>query len=144
MKKKLKGHRFVDSIKVIQNETKMDGFFQLYERWNKSVDNGGEYLEVFIDEFNFQLCPDKHRRRVWKWPGQRAEPTFTIAGHTDSQQGALQDNAKPLTTRVAMNGFKAYQTLPLPAISPDASPVEHVWDMMGRRLHLPGNVDDLT
>ncbi|GFY33735.1 hypothetical protein TNCV_4594471 [Trichonephila clavipes] len=23
-------------------------------------------------------------------------------------------------------------------------PIEHVWDMMGRRLYLPGNVDDLA
>ncbi|GFX47733.1 transposable element Tc1 transposase [Trichonephila clavipes] len=27
---------------------------------------------------------------------------------------------------------------------PDPSPIEHVWDIMGRRLHLPGNVDDLA
>ncbi|GFV69237.1 transposable element Tcb1 transposase [Trichonephila clavipes] len=27
---------------------------------------------------------------------------------------------------------------------PDPSPIETVWDMMGRRLHLPGNVDDLS
>ncbi|GFU12938.1 transposable element Tc1 transposase [Trichonephila clavipes] len=37
-----------------------------------------------------------------------------------------------------MNCLAACQTLP----SPDLSPIEHVWDMMGRRLHLPGNVDD--
>ncbi|GFX97103.1 DUF4817 domain-containing protein [Trichonephila clavipes] len=37
----------------------------------------------------------------------------------------------------------AYQTLPWSARSPDPSPIKHVWDMMGRRLHLPGYVDDL-
>ncbi|GFT05603.1 transposable element Tcb1 transposase [Trichonephila clavipes] len=52
------------------------------------------------------------------------------------------DNAKHYTTRVAMNCLTAYQTLPCPVRSPDPSPIEHVWDMMGRRLHLPGNVDD--
>ncbi|GFW17175.1 transposable element Tcb1 transposase [Trichonephila clavipes] len=26
----------------------------------------------------------------------------------------------------------------------DLSPIEHVWDMMGRPLHLPENVDDLS
>ncbi|GFX70693.1 transposable element Tcb1 transposase [Trichonephila clavipes] len=36
------------------------------------------------------------------------------------------------------------QTLPCPARSPDLSPIEHVWDMKGRRLHLPGIVDDLA
>ncbi|GFU13005.1 transposable element Tcb1 transposase [Trichonephila clavipes] len=41
-----------------------------------------------------------------------------------------------------MNCLTAYKTLPWPARSPDTSPIEHVWDMMGRRLHLPGNIDD--
>ncbi|GFX56353.1 RNase H domain-containing protein [Trichonephila clavipes] len=54
-----------------------------------------------------------------------------------------QENAKPHTTRVAKNCLTAYQTLPWPASSPDPSPIEHVWDMMGRQLHLPGSVDDL-
>ncbi|GFX10315.1 hypothetical protein TNCV_1867101 [Trichonephila clavipes] len=36
---------------------------------------------------------------------------------------------------------QAYKTLPW---SPDHSPIEHVWDMVGRRLHLPGSVDDLA
>ncbi|GFX10449.1 transposable element Tc1 transposase [Trichonephila clavipes] len=43
-----------------------------------------------------------------------------------------------------MNCFAAYQTLPWPARSPDSSPIEHVRDMMGKQLHPPGNVDDLT
>ncbi|GFV47414.1 transposable element Tc1 transposase [Trichonephila clavipes] len=38
-----------------------------------------------------------------------------------------QDNAKPHTTRVAMNFLTAYQTLPWPS----RSPIEHFWDMMG-------------
>ncbi|GFX54110.1 transposable element Tcb1 transposase [Trichonephila clavipes] len=38
----------------------------------------------------------------------------------------------------------AYQTLPLSARSPDPSLIEPVWDIMGRRLHLPRNVDDLA
>ncbi|GFX43912.1 transposable element Tcb1 transposase [Trichonephila clavipes] len=43
-----------------------------------------------------------------------------------------------------MNYHTACQTLPWPARSPDLSPIEHALDMMGRRLHLPGNVHDLT
>ncbi|GFX13727.1 uncharacterized protein TNCV_599371 [Trichonephila clavipes] len=81
---------------------------------------------VFSDESGFQLCPDDHRRRVWRRPGPRADPAFTIARHTGPQLG------------------DAYQTLLWPARSPDTSPIEHVWDMMGRRLHLLGNVDNLT
>ncbi|GFX67079.1 transposable element Tc1 transposase [Trichonephila clavipes] len=47
-------------------------------------------------------------------------------------------------TRVVMNCLTACQTLPWSARSPDLTSIEHVWDMMGRWLHLPGNVDDLT
>ncbi|GFU26162.1 transposable element Tcb1 transposase [Trichonephila clavipes] len=43
-----------------------------------------------------------------------------------------------------MNGLTACQTLSWPAGSSYISPVAHVWDMMGRQLHLPGNVDDLV
>ncbi|GFU62468.1 transposable element Tc1 transposase [Trichonephila clavipes] len=55
-----------------------------------------------------------------------------------------KDNARPYTARVAMNYFTAFQTLHWSDILPDLSPVEHVQDMMGRQLHLPGNVDDLA
>ncbi|GFV92690.1 uncharacterized protein TNCV_1375401 [Trichonephila clavipes] len=54
------------------------------------------------------------------------------------------NNAKPHTACVAMKCLIAYQTLPWPARSPNLSAIEHVWDMMGRRLHLPGNADDLA
>ncbi|GFY22488.1 transposable element Tcb1 transposase [Trichonephila clavipes] len=43
-----------------------------------------------------------------------------------------------------MNCLTACQTLPWPARSPDLSSIEHVWDMMARRLNLSGNVDDLA
>ncbi|GFU67174.1 transposable element Tc1 transposase [Trichonephila clavipes] len=55
-----------------------------------------------------------------------------------------QDNARPHMACVAINSLTACQTLPWPARLPDLSPIEHVWDTMGRRLHLPGNVDDLV
>ncbi|GFV46668.1 transposable element Tc1 transposase [Trichonephila clavipes] len=42
-----------------------------------------------------------------------------------------QDNAKPYTTRVAVNCITAYQILTWPARSPDPSPIKHVWNMMG-------------
>ncbi|GFX32114.1 transposable element Tcb1 transposase [Trichonephila clavipes] len=54
-----------------------------------------------------------------------------------------QDNVRPRTARVAMNCLKACQTLPWPDSLTDLSLIEHVWDMIRRRLHLPWNVDDL-
>ncbi|GFX55797.1 transposable element Tc1 transposase [Trichonephila clavipes] len=55
-----------------------------------------------------------------------------------------QENARPHTARVAMNCLTACKTFHWPARSPGISPNEHVWDMMGRRRHLPKNVDDLA
>ncbi|GFU30447.1 HTH_Tnp_Tc3_2 domain-containing protein [Trichonephila clavipes] len=44
---------------------------------------------VFRDESCFQLRPDDNRRRVWRLPGQRADPAFTIAHHTGPQPGVM-------------------------------------------------------
>ncbi|GFU79149.1 hypothetical protein TNCV_2136721 [Trichonephila clavipes] len=43
-----------------------------------------------------------------------------------------------------MNYLKACQAHPWTARLPDLSRIEHVWDMIRRRLHLPWNVNDLT
>ncbi|CAH2009467.1 unnamed protein product [Acanthoscelides obtectus] len=53
-----------------------------------------------------------------------ADPTFQ------------QDNARPHVARVTID-FSQHNDvtlLPWPPRSPDLSPIEHVWDMMGRRL----------
>ncbi|GFV21348.1 transposable element Tc1 transposase [Trichonephila clavipes] len=104
-----------------------------------------------------------HRRRVWRRLID-ADPAFNIALHRGPQPRVMvwdaisfdsrpplypgltfqQDNSKPHTAHVVMNCLTAFQTLPLPATSPYLSPVEHVWDMMRQRLHVPGNFDDLT
>ncbi|GFY20693.1 hypothetical protein TNCV_1119271 [Trichonephila clavipes] len=76
---------------------------------------------VFSDESRFQLCSDDHRRRVWRRPAQRADPDFTTVCHADP--------------------FSRHER---PARIPDLSPIEHVLDMMGKRLHLPWNADDLA
>ncbi|GFT86354.1 hypothetical protein TNCV_3258761 [Trichonephila clavipes] len=39
----------------------------------------GIKLTGVSDESRFQLCPDDRRIRVWRHPGQHADPTFTIA-----------------------------------------------------------------
>ena len=42
--------------------------------WN-GVDWG---RKAFSDESRFHLCPDYHRRHVWKHPGQRADPALLV------------------------------------------------------------------
>ncbi|GFV64157.1 transposable element Tc1 transposase [Trichonephila clavipes] len=107
---------------------------------------------VLSDEFRFQLCPDDRRSRVRRRPGQRTEP-FTVPRPIGPQPRVMiwvprayfsEDKARPHTARVAMNCLKACQTVLWPSRSPDLSTIQPVWDMMGRRLHLPGNEDYLT
>ncbi|UYV84811.1 hypothetical protein LAZ67_X003588, partial [Cordylochernes scorpioides] len=55
-----------------------------------------------------------------------------------------QDNARPHTASVTMDCLQSCRTLPWPARSPDFSPIEHIWDVMGRRLQPSRNVDYLA
>jgi hypothetical protein len=51
-----------------------------------------------------------------------------------------QDNVRPHVARVVRDYLTQQNVdfLPCPAVSPDCSPIEHVWDEMERRLrHLP-------
>lgn len=45
-----------------------------------------------------------------------------------------QDNARPHTARIVMAELDAIEVLPWPARSPDLSPIEQLWDEVGRRL----------
>ncbi|UYV85123.1 hypothetical protein LAZ67_X004632 [Cordylochernes scorpioides] len=57
-----------------------------------------------------------------------------------------QDNARPHTARISQQALQDVQMLPRPPYSPDLSPIEHVWDIIGRRLHAlpqPRSEDEL-
>ncbi|GFY07984.1 BACK domain-containing protein [Trichonephila clavipes] len=54
-----------------------------------------------------------------------------------------QDNARPHTARVAQDFLRHFQNFPLPARSPDSSPVEHVWDQLKRQMPSCHYVHDL-
>ena len=65
------------------------------------------------------------------------------------QRGAVmlqQDNARPHVARVVTDFLRQQNvnTLPWSAVSPDLSPIEHLWDEMERRLpNLPLTLNQL-
>ncbi|GFX59955.1 transposable element Tc1 transposase [Trichonephila clavipes] len=54
-----------------------------------------------------------------------------------------QDNARPHAARVAQDFLRHFQTLPLPARSPDFSHVEYVWDQLKPQMPSCHSVRDL-
>ncbi|GFT53549.1 transposable element Tcb2 transposase [Trichonephila clavipes] len=55
-----------------------------------------------------------------------------------------QDNARPHTARLSQKCLQGYEVLPWPARSPDLSPIEHVWDALGRQLQPSRDTGELT
>ncbi|UYV70217.1 hypothetical protein LAZ67_7002221 [Cordylochernes scorpioides] len=93
------------------------------------------------DESRFLLCPDDRRKHVWRRPGQRVDPSLTVEHHTGPQQGGMVWGAISFESRnplVVIPGTLTTQR------SPDLSPIEHIRDVMGRRLQPSPNVDYLA
>ncbi|UYV65232.1 hypothetical protein LAZ67_3003662 [Cordylochernes scorpioides] len=131
---------------------------------------------VFSDESRFCLSSDSRRVRVWRRRGERSNPAAIVERPTVRQRGikgtmtaqryvddvlrpvtlpylqgvpnALyqQDKARPHTARISQQALQDVQMLPWPPYSPDLSPIEHVWDIIGRRLNAlpqPRSEDEL-
>ncbi|GBN55868.1 hypothetical protein AVEN_87234-1 [Araneus ventricosus] len=45
-----------------------------------------------------------------------------------------QDNARPHTAVITQHALQSVDVLPWPDRSPDLSPIEYVWDIIGRQL----------
>ncbi|GFU58184.1 transposable element Tcb1 transposase [Trichonephila clavipes] len=54
-----------------------------------------------------------------------------------------QDYARPHTARMSQDSLRNVFTLPWPSQSPDLSPIEHIWDHLGRRVGYPTSLNEL-
>ncbi|GFV28127.1 transposable element Tcb2 transposase [Trichonephila clavipes] len=54
-----------------------------------------------------------------------------------------QDNARLHTARVSQNCLRTVTTLLWPALSPDLSPIEHIWEYLGWWVWHPTSLNEL-
>ncbi|GFY01198.1 transposable element Tcb1 transposase [Trichonephila clavipes] len=54
-----------------------------------------------------------------------------------------QDNSRPHTARASQDCLRIVTTFPWLARSPDLSPIEHIWDHLGRRVGYPTSLNEL-
>ncbi|GFY25322.1 transposable element Tcb2 transposase [Trichonephila clavipes] len=76
---------------------------------------------VFSDESSFNLSDHDGRIRVKRYAGEHCLPECVIERHSGLKPGV-------------MALAKHMQLLPWPAYSPDMSPIEHLWDLVGWRF----------
>ncbi|GFX90764.1 transposable element Tcb2 transposase [Trichonephila clavipes] len=111
---------------------------------------------VFSDESRFVLGTNDNRVRVWRCPVERYNSPHTVLRHTARTAGvrvwrviAYDSRSTLIVMRGTLTGQRYVDdilrphTLPWPALSPDFSPVEHVWDQLKRQMPSCHSVHDL-
>ncbi|GFX86275.1 transposable element Tcb2 transposase [Trichonephila clavipes] len=111
--------------------------------WQKDIAEWNK--DVFSDESRFNLSSDDNRVRVWRPRGEHFNPAFVLHRHTapTACDGAIfqQDNDHPHTASVSQDCLRTVTALLWPVRSLELSPIEHIWDYLGRRV---GNLTSLN
>ncbi|GFV40028.1 transposable element Tcb2 transposase [Trichonephila clavipes] len=91
---------------------------------------------VFSDKSRFNLWHHDGRIRVRLYAGERRIPECIIERHSGRTPGVMQDNARPHVAKTVKSYLDSQQVqlLHWPVYSPDMSPIEHEWDIVGRRI----------
>ncbi|GFV72364.1 transposable element Tcb2 transposase [Trichonephila clavipes] len=94
---------------------------------------------LVTDESRFSLSSDSHRILIWRQRGSRNNPSNIIKrdrGTMGLQFLFMDDNAPCHRTVAAEQLLESedIERMDWPARSPDLYPIEHVWDVLDRRL----------
>ena len=100
-------------------------------------------LDLYVLDGN--LTGQKYRENVL---APRVVPHFDNHALAD-RPIFMDENARPHRARIVQHILQqeAVQTIPWPAMSPDMNPIEHVWDLIGRKINQRNpkcqNIDEL-
>ncbi|GFU45362.1 transposable element Tcb2 transposase [Trichonephila clavipes] len=120
---------------------------------------------IFSDKSRFYLSSDDNCVRVWRPRGERLNLACVLQRHTAATAGVMVWDVIAYNTRsplalicctltakrhsrhhsasVSQDYRRTATTLPWPVRPPDLSPVEHIWDDLGRRGGYRRSLSDL-
>ncbi|GFV52431.1 GPS domain-containing protein [Trichonephila clavipes] len=133
-----------------------------WDQWIRRCHLHEDQAQVALDRPVFEktaTSTDDNRVRVWRPRGEHPNLVFALQRHTAPTASVMprvlpliqwlpgaifqQDNARSHTVRISQDCLFTVTTLTWPTQSPDLSPIEHIWDNLGRRVGHPSSLNEL-